>query len=92
VEGVNKMITTMHHTLKLVKERMQSAQDQAKFYKDKNCTPQEFEVNGVFLWVKPQRNGVKLKKCQKLSPKFCGPFIITIFFGNVAYQMDLPKS
>jgi hypothetical protein len=45
VEGVNQMITTMHHTLKLFKESMQSAQDWAKFYKDKNCTPQEFEVN-----------------------------------------------
>jgi hypothetical protein len=39
------MITTMHHTFKLVKESMQSAQDRAKFYKDKNCTPQESEVN-----------------------------------------------
>jgi hypothetical protein len=47
----------------------------------------------VFLWVKPQRSGLKLRKCQKLSFKFCGPFVITIFFfGKVAYQLDLPKS
>lgn len=39
MEWVNQMITTMHHTLKLVNESMQSDQDRAKFYEDKNCTP-----------------------------------------------------
>jgi len=40
----------MQHTLTLVKESMKSAQDRAKFYKDKNHTLQKFEMNDwVFL-------------------------------------------
>jgi hypothetical protein len=50
MEGINQMIATMHHTLKLVKESLQSAQDQANFYAYINYTPQEFEMNDwVFL-------------------------------------------
>ncbi len=45
------MIPTMQHTLTLVKESMKIAQNQAKFYKDKNHTLQKFEMNdGSFYW------------------------------------------
>jgi hypothetical protein len=48
------MIATMQHTLTLVKKNMKSVQNQAKFYKDKNHTPQKFDMNDwVFLQVKP---------------------------------------
>jgi len=72
---------------------VQSVQDRAKFYANKNCTPWKIERNDyMFSRVKPQHSDLKPKKCQKLSLKFCGPFIIIIFLGKVAYLLDFPKS
>jgi hypothetical protein len=54
MEGINQMIANMKHILTLIKESMQSVQNQTKFYKDKNHTPHKFEMNDwVFLQVKP---------------------------------------
>jgi hypothetical protein len=64
---VNEMIIDMQYTLKLVKENIESAQEQAKFYVDKNLSPREFEVNDkVYLKVKPLRSALRLKKYSKL--------------------------
>jgi hypothetical protein len=64
---VNEMIINMQYTLKLVKENIESAQEQAKFYVDKNLSLREFEVNDkVYLKVKPLRSALRLKKYSKL--------------------------
>jgi len=74
---VNEMIIDMQYTLKLVKENIESAQEQAKFYVDKNLSLGEFEVNDkVYLKVKPLRSALRLKKYSKLPLRYCGPYAI----------------
>jgi len=41
---------------------------------------------------KPQHNDLRLRKNQKLSPRFCGPFIKVNIFAKEAYKLDLPKN
>ncbi len=77
IEGVNEMIINMQCTLKLVKESIENAQEQVKFYANKNWNPREFEVNEkVFLRVKLLRSALRLRKYSKLSLQYCGPFAI----------------
>jgi hypothetical protein len=45
VEGINKMIAIMQHTLRLIKESMHVHKIKLYFTWKKICTPQEFEVN-----------------------------------------------
>jgi len=51
LEGVNEMIVNMQHTLKLVKESMQCAQEWAKFYVEKNQSPTTYEVNDKMFLI-----------------------------------------
>jgi hypothetical protein len=51
IEGVNEMIVNMQHTLKLVKESMQCAQEWAKFYVEKNQSPTTYEINDKMFLI-----------------------------------------
>ena len=55
--------------------------------------PLEFEVGDhVFLKVMPKRGVVGFGKCEKLSPRFIGPFEILERVGTFAYRLALPPS
>jgi hypothetical protein len=42
--------------------------------------------------MKPhKKNSLKAKHCQKLTPKFYGPYIVLKSVGQVAYQLALPN-
>jgi hypothetical protein len=46
----------------------------------------------VFLRLKPyKKTPLKAEHCQKLVPKFYGPYTILKHVGQVAYQLALPK-
>ncbi len=63
MEGLNEMIIDMQYTLKLVKKSIENAQEQAKFYADKNWSPREFVINEkTFLRVKPLKSALRLRK------------------------------
>jgi hypothetical protein len=45
----------------------------------------------VFLQLQPyKKNSLKDDHCQKLAPKFYGPYTILKCVGQVAYQLSLP--
>ena len=53
----------------------------------------EFKVGDhVFLKVMPKRGVVRFGKCEKLSPRFIGPFEILERIGTVAYRLALSPS
>ncbi|XP_071925131.1 transposon Tf2-1 polyprotein [Coffea arabica] len=79
--------------VKLIRERLQTAQSRQKSYADTRRKDLEFEVGDkVFLRVKPLKSGVISKKGKKLKPRYIGPFEILKRVGNVAYQLKLPAS
>ena len=43
----------------------------------------------VFLKVPAQSKTLKTGKCEKLSPRYCGPFKILKKIGDIAYRIDL---
>jgi hypothetical protein len=50
------------------------------------------EGDHVFLHLQPYKhNSLNSSHCQKLAPKFYGPYIVLKCVGQVAYQLDLPN-
>jgi hypothetical protein len=50
------------------------------------------EGDQVFLQVQPyKQTSLKARHCQKLVPKFYGPYTVLKCVGSVAYQLALPS-
>ena len=49
------------------------------------------EIDMVYLKVYVQPKTLKMGKCQKLSPRYYGPFKILKNIGDVEYKIDLPN-
>jgi hypothetical protein len=45
----------------------------------------------VFLKMSLKKNQLKLGKCYKLSPRYCGPFQILRKVQIMAYELELPN-
>jgi hypothetical protein len=46
----------------------------------------------VFLRLQPyKKTSLKVEHCQKLAPKFYGPYTVLKHVGSVAYQLALPS-
>jgi hypothetical protein len=49
------------------------------------------EGDQVFLQLQPyKKTSLKVEHCQKLEPKFYGPYTVLKHVGQVAYQLSLP--
>jgi hypothetical protein len=70
--------------------------------KDQNCMKQQadqgnfechfVEGDQVFLRLQPyKKTSLKAQHCQKLVPKFYGPYIVLKHVGSMAYQLALPS-
>ena len=78
--------------IKLIRERLRTAQSRQKSYADRRRRPLEFKVGDwVFLKVVPRKGIFRFGKKGKLAPRFIGPFEIIRRVGEVAYQIDLPQ-
>jgi hypothetical protein len=61
----------------------------------KDQGPFEFQFDEgyqVFLQLQPyKKNSLKDDHCQKLAPKFYGPYTVLKHVGQVAYKLDFPS-
>ena len=66
--------------------------DRAKSYADANRSFREFEEGeNVFLKVPSHSKSLISEECTKLSPRYCGPWLILKRIGKVAYKLELPQ-
>ena len=78
--------------VRLIRERLKSAQSRQKSYSDNRRKDIEFEVNDwVYLKISPIKGVMRFGKKSKLSPRYICPYKILRRMGNVAYELDLPN-
>ena len=79
--------------LKILKDNLQTAQNQQKLYADRRRVECSFEVGDlVYLRLQPYRqSSIKQKGAEKLKPKFYGPYRVSRRIGEVAYELELPE-
>ena len=87
------MVQQTTENVKLIQEKMRTAQSRQKSYQDKRRKNLEFEVGDhVFLRVTPWTRVGRALKSQKFTPCFICPFQILRRVSPVAYQIALPPS
>jgi hypothetical protein len=69
------------------------AQNHMKQQEDQGHSECQFaEGDQVFLRLQPyKKNSLKAEHCQKLAPKFYGPYTVLKRVGQVAYQLAFPS-
>ncbi|XP_070042619.1 uncharacterized protein [Nicotiana tomentosiformis] len=77
--------------VKLIRDRLRTAQSRQKSYADVRRRDLEFDVEDwVFLKVSPMKGVMRFGKKGKLSPRYVGPYKIIRRIGRVAYELDFP--
>lgn len=78
--------------VKVIRERLRTAQSRQKSYTDVRRRDLEFEVGDwVYLKVSPMKGVMRFGKKGKLSSRYVGPFQIIRRVGQVAYELQLPS-
>jgi hypothetical protein len=69
------------------------AQNRMKQQADQGRSERQFvEGDQVFLQLQPyKQTSLKAEQCQKIAPKFYGPYIVLKHVGQVSYQLALPS-
>ena len=77
--------------MKLIRQRIQSAQSRQKSYADNRRKDLGFAVGDqVFPKITPLKASLMAGRGKKLQPRFIGPYKILQRVGNVAYKLELP--
>ncbi|KAJ7559107.1 hypothetical protein O6H91_04G070200 [Diphasiastrum complanatum] len=81
----------MQQKLKLARDNLSKAVAMVESYARENRTYRELE-NGdwVYLLVPSKSKVLHTGKCAKLSPRYCGPWLIIKKVSQVAYKLQLP--
>ena len=87
------LIRDTSEKVRLIQQRLLTAQSRQKSYANVRRRPLEFEVGDhVFLKVMPKMGVVRFGKRGKLSSRFIEPFEVLERVGTVAYRLTLPPS
>jgi hypothetical protein len=87
------LIQETEEKVKLIRERLRTAQSRQKSYADGKRRNLHFEEGElVYLKVSPMKGVKRFGQGKKLSPRYIGPFHVTKQVGEVAYQLELPES
>ncbi|XP_071912335.1 uncharacterized protein [Coffea arabica] len=82
-----------YERVKVIRQRLQTAQSRQKSYADHRRKDLEFEIGDkVFLRITPLKGKIRAGKGKKLQPRYIGPFNILQRIGKVAYRLELPAS
>ncbi|KAD7117361.1 hypothetical protein E3N88_04629 [Mikania micrantha] len=89
---LEQQLILLDNMLQVIRSNLHKAQDRMKSQADRNWQELSFEVgDAVFLRIQPYRQRSLSKQfCQKLSPRFFGPYLIVKKVGKVAYELALP--
>ena len=92
VDSVDKSLAVREATLHLLKHNLQKAQHRMKQQADHHRSERVFEPGDwVYVKLQPYRqHSLRNHSCQKLSPRYFGPFQIIAKIGSVAYTFQLP--
>ena len=86
-----QMVQDMIEHIRLIRERMKTAQDRQKSYADVRRRPMEFTIGDkVLLKVSPMKGVMRFGKKGKLSQQFIGLYEILDRIGEVSSRLALP--
>ncbi|GMJ01960.1 hypothetical protein HRI_003865200 [Hibiscus trionum] len=90
-DHVDQALQERDELLRVLKMNLGSAQARMKFIVDRHHREVEFAVGDwVFVKLQPYRPlSLRLRRHQKLSPRFFGPYMIEQRIGAVAYRLKL---
>jgi hypothetical protein len=93
VQAVDQTLTVREAILHTLKENLVMAHNHMKQQEDEGHSEWKFtEGDQVFLQMHPyKKNSLKFDHCQKLVPKFYGPYIVLKHVRQVAYQLAFPN-
>ena len=87
------MIQEAEEQVRIIRDRLKTAQSRQKSYHDRHHQHVEYEVGDqAYLRVTPLKGVHRFGIKGKLAPRYVGPFRVLSKQGNLAYKLELPAN